>query len=249
MSITIAKNVTASGIEIPDLAGLWIPSYGQVTLTDLLSTVRMSESEDLDILIQNEQIVLNHNSKDLTVQEALNLTEINTYVTFLNLPDTPTTYSGGGGKYPKIKNDEIGIEFVDAPTTAVSGTDLDREVYWVESNGESSTTSDKYQQKISLVFTPHSAGHYEINFSTMYSHSDTGVFCKIRIQVDDSTTKKEMLRELNNFKYEDGAWSPYTGNFVVYLDKSEHYIDMDYCHGDRPKTIYIKEAVIIARRI
>ena len=31
MSI-IAKNVTASGIEIADLSGLWIPPYDQVVL-------------------------------------------------------------------------------------------------------------------------------------------------------------------------------------------------------------------------
>lgn len=122
-------------------------------------------------------------------------------------------------------------------------------VLWGESDGTSSTNSESYQQKLRVTFTPEYGAYYEVTSSCLYSHEDTGVFCFIRIQVDDSTTKKEMVRELYNFKYEDGAWSPYSSNFVIWLDATEHTIDMDYCQDDNPKTMYIKEAVITARRI
>lgn len=127
MSI-IAKNVTASGIEIADLSGLWIPPYDQVVLSGLLSQSKISDSEDLDEFIEAGSIVINDGSEDMTVQEALDFTNVrmlSPYESFLSLIDTPATYSGLGYKYIKINDYEDGIDFTpigfldlyDAPTT------------------------------------------------------------------------------------------------------------------------------------
>ena len=117
------------------------------------------------------------------------------------------------------------------------------------STGQSSTTSTNWQQKLRLTFTPDIAGDYEIHWSALVSHMDTGVFMKMRIQIDDSVTYNEWAQEFYNFKYEDGAWSIKSGVFVVNLSQVSHNIDMDFRSGESGKTMYIKEALLIARRI
>jgi len=115
------KNTTSSGISIPDLSGLYIPSSGAVNITDLFSFDRLISSPYLDTLIVSSGIVLNVNGTDLPVdraqtflsyhdapeipqtgtllvqydrdEEAIILDGIN----FLSLSDTPTTYSGQAG--------------------------------------------------------------------------------------------------------------------------------------------------------
>ena len=106
-----------------------------------------------------------------------------------------------------------------------------------------------YVQKLRLTFTPPETGNYEVSFSCMVSHSDTGVFAQTRVPVDDTDTYKETLQELYNFKYSDGAYYGRHGIFVVNLDASVHTLDLDFATGDSGKTMYIKEAIITARRI
>lgn len=118
MSIIIAKNVTASGIEVPDLAGLWIPPYGQVTLTGLISKFKLCDSEDFNNFIQEGTIVLNYELEDLTAQEAVDLVTFKTikpYATFLDLHDTPATYSGHAGKGLVLNEGGTFFEYTETP--------------------------------------------------------------------------------------------------------------------------------------
>lgn len=328
-----AINLTASGVEIYDLSGLYIDPYDTVDLSLFFSIDEIDQSEDLTNALESGLIVLNDGEQDLDLEDSYDLSTVPTFydvpTRFLDLLDTPATYdgttpdtrylkisttesgieftpinfvdlndvptySGSAGQIPIVKDGEDGLDFIslddildstinvkkngvnvtgtpfstlnfegfDFVESTASGTvtisgccevagdgDPADGALWGESNDQSSTNSESYQQKLRVTFTPEYAAYYEITSSCLYSHDDTGVFCFIRIQVDDSTTKKEMVRELYNFKKEDGAWSPYSSNFVIWLDATQHTIDMDYCQDDNPKTMYIKEAVITARRI
>ena len=195
------------------------------------------------------------------------------YHSFVDLNDTPSTYSGFSEYVVTVWPTESGVQFTNILSiigfdTTISGVDpsephhlttksyvdattsgVNRDAYYAESNGESSTTSDEWQQKVRLTFTPTTSGSYEITFSMMQSHEDTGVLHKARVQIDDSITRYEQWEEFYNFKYEDGAYRTRSGSFVVYLSAQQHTIDLDYCSYVSGKAAYVKEAVIIARRI
>lgn len=123
------------------------------------------------------------------------------------------------------------------------------DTHYIEDDSESSTTSITYQQKLRLTFTPLLAGDYEVIFSALVSHSNTGNLMLMRIQIDDTTTEREISADLSGLKYVDGAWHPYAGNFVVTLSAASHNIDLDYASGEAGKTMYIQNVVLVARRI
>lgn len=121
-----------------------------------------------------------------------------------------------------------------------------KDSYHNSSDGEETTTGTDYVQKVRLTFTPVAAGDYEIHFSLMIATSNTGVGMKTRVQVDDTTTKKEINGNLISGY---PAYFERSGHFVVNLTAAAHNIDLDYASSSSGKTLYIKEAVLTARRI
>lgn len=118
-----------------------------------------------------------------------------------------------------------------------------------ESNGQSSTTSTGWRTKINWTPNPiPPAGDYIVEFSFLSSMSDTGVFHKTRILIDNSVTKKESKEEMYNFKYSDGAYRLRGGEFKYTLDGSSVNFKLQYASGESGKTAYIKEAIIILRK-
>lgn len=103
MSI-FAKNLTASGIYVPDLSGLYIPASGTADLLEYFDLGRIMLSLDLDSEIEAGSIIINDGTRDLDKAKSLEHTN-------LDLLDTQATYSGIGYKYLKIKDSEDGIEF------------------------------------------------------------------------------------------------------------------------------------------
>jgi len=117
MSI-IAKNITASGVELEDLAGLYIDAYGEADLREFFTLDEINNSENLDYWIGQDVIRMNNGVRDLTKEESLEHTYVQTEFesvhTFLDLNDTPTTYSGHGGHLLLVNNNETGAEFYPA---------------------------------------------------------------------------------------------------------------------------------------
>jgi hypothetical protein len=121
-----AKNVTASGVQIPDLSGIYIEPYSERDLREYFSLDDIDYSLDLREAIEAGLIVLNDGEKDLTTEESLDISSVPTFYeltdTFVKLKDTPTTYSGAA-RFPTIVNAaETGLEFGLIPETAISGT-------------------------------------------------------------------------------------------------------------------------------
>ena len=84
----------------------------------------------------------------------------------------------------------------------------------------------------------------------MISHDDTGVFCKLRLQINDTDTYKESWLELYNFKYSDGAYQIWSGSFAITVVSGTTYnVDMDFASGESGKTMYIKESSLAAQRL
>ncbi len=170
-----------------------------------------------------------------------------------HLVDTPSSYDDG--KY--LKSTVSGTEWATisgAGWTTISGLEdalrglIDG--HYTELNNESSTTSTSFIQRIRLTVVPAFSGDYLINFSTMVSHEDTGVFCKLRLQINDSSTYKESWLELYNFKYEDGAYQIWSGSFAVPFTSGITYnIDLDYASGDKDKAMYLKETTLACQRL
>ena len=68
--VVIAKNNTASDIEIKDL-GITIPASNQLNLTDLFDYIEIVESDELKTYVNNAEITINDGDQDLNVQDGL----------------------------------------------------------------------------------------------------------------------------------------------------------------------------------
>ena len=66
MATIIAKNITASGVSIPDLSGVYVGPYSQVELTYYFPLYRIDDSVDLDDWIEQDVLIINDGTRDLT---------------------------------------------------------------------------------------------------------------------------------------------------------------------------------------
>ena len=82
MSIVIAKNPTPADILIGDL-GISIPTGNQVILSDYFSFDEITDSPNLQTLVQDGNIIINNNISDLSEIDGLD------YITIETLPSDP----------------------------------------------------------------------------------------------------------------------------------------------------------------
>lgn len=165
---------------------------------------------------------------------------------FLDLTDTPTTYSGYDGMSVTVISGGTGLEFTDVSQLVTAAK---VESFYAVSEELSSTTISSFRTKVDLDLSPQKAGYFEVNHSCLQSHADTGVYIKTRLRIDNTTNVQEINEELYNFKYEDDAWRMRSGVYVLYLAEGPHNIKLQYCTGEAGKAAYIKEAFISVKRL
>jgi len=107
--------------------------------------------------------------------------------------------------------------------SSIFGSEYD----YAESEGESSTTSDSYQQKLRLTTGTVPAGTYRIGWSFEYSSTEDKVDCGFRIELDDTTAINEIVPPPKK-KYSDGAYDILSGFKHTSLTNASHIIDVDY---------------------
>jgi len=73
------KNVTASGIQIPDLSGIYIEAYSEKDLREYFSLDDIDYSLDLREAIEAGLVVLNDGEQDLTLAESLDISAVPTF--------------------------------------------------------------------------------------------------------------------------------------------------------------------------
>ncbi len=254
----------------------------ELYLTSTLSGVRAVEGYHM---VRYDQLTESSGTLQDQIDD-LNITVTGTN-NFLDLTDTPNTYSGSenylvvvnpaGDELIFTPQDEIEFKFyqdsvyvgnytsqnfigavVSGSATVSGAVDIlfadtvanVLDAYYGEVITEASTTSTSFQQRMRLTFTAQYSSEYLINFSTMISHEDTGVFCKLRLEINDTDTYKESWLELYNYKYSDGAYQIWSGSFAFTAVSGTSYdVDMDYCTGDSGKAMYIKESSMAVQRI
>jgi hypothetical protein len=235
---------TIQGVPILDpaettVSGGWAVKYGQDGVFDyfFFDPMRFVDLEDV-VINENNHYVINNP----TVSGQLT-TFLQSATRFIDLIDTPTTYSGAGGKLAAVNGTEDGMEFVDSGASAG-----DVEGFFGTSDDQSSTTSTSWQTKVDLDFTVTKNGYFKITSSMLQSHADTGVMYKTRLYLD-STSIQIANEEFYNFKYSDGAYRLRGGDFVKYLAAGNHNIKLQWCTGVSGKAAYIKQASVIVERM
>jgi len=118
-----------------------------------------------------------------------------------------------------------------------------KEYQYVESLGESSTTSTSMQQKLRLTTSSLPAGTYRIGWSYEYGQSGISDSFGARVQIDDVTTIMQALIEIKDTTDE----IPSSGFAVVSLSSGVHFIDLDF--NAETGTSYIRNARLEIWRI
>lgn len=143
-----AINLTASGVSINDLSGLYIDPFDTVDLRLFFSLDQIDYSEDLATAISNGLIVLNDGERNLTLEESEEISSLPTLFdipsNFLDLDDTPSTFSGSETKYAKVNSTASGIEFSTIGHNELTGLTNDDHPQYVPTDGSrgfSSTVS------------------------------------------------------------------------------------------------------------
>jgi len=128
-------------------------------------------------------------------------------------------------------------------THAGGSTVFGSEYDYAESESESSTTSNTYQQKLRLTTGTVVAGTYRIGWSFEYTSTTDKVDCGFKVELDDTT----ILNEVNpppQKKYADGSYYDTAGFKHISLTNTSHTIDLDYLANVAAEegTTYIKRA-------
>lgn len=124
-----------------------------------------------------------------------------------------------------------------------------REQY-AASEGESSTTSATYQNKVTFTTPALEAGDYRVEWYYERSVNDENEKWLGRVQVDNTTTVHE-IQVAQKKKYSDETPPVYyseSGFAVVTLTAATHTVDLDWADGNN-KTSYIRRARISIRRV
>ena len=119
---------------------------------------------------------------------------------------------------------------------------------FIEDAYESNTTMSEYQTKLTISMTASLVGYYAIMGNASISSSHEGIKMYNRIFIDDSITRKEQICEMSYLKYSDGAFIEYATIAIISFTAGAHTVKLQY-HSDSKKTMYIKEASIIVRRL
>jgi len=182
------------------------------------------------------------NDEDLVTKNYVDQGDVDN---FLELTDTPTTYSGYEGMVLTVVSGG-GVEFTDISDTITAAK---VESFYATSSGLSATTSLNFQRKVRLAISSSEPGFYEIIHSCLQSSDDSGIPYRTRLLIDDTIGVQQTFEELYNFSHTTDAWRLRSGTFVMELDGNAHTIDLEYATGKKNRVVYMREAFISAKRL
>jgi len=172
--------------------------------------------------------------------QILDATAIATAVSFINVRygneevkiEFPTSLSGG-----EITALDGVVATHDGIPYASSGSN------WIESSGESATTSTSYIVKVTLSLDNIEGGNYRIAWNFEQSNTDSNAYYGFRVQLNNSINLMETVVAQSK-KYSDGCWYPISGFKYVTLNSGDNFIDIDYLNTHGGQTTYIRNARI-----
>jgi hypothetical protein len=121
---------------------------------------------------------------------------------------------------------------------------------YAESESESSTTSNTYQQKLRLTTSTVPAGTYRIGWSFAHASTTDKLDCGFKIELDDTTVLSEPIPNMKG-KSAGGSYYGMSGFKHTSLTNASHTIDIDYIANLNLEagTTYIKQARIEIWRV
>lgn len=150
------------------------------------------------------------------------------------------------GSFTDSFADTSKINTSDSANVEVIGGEVDiatKERQYNESEGESTTTSNVFQDKVTLTFTPGATKNYLIIASGLVAHASTSYVTEVQLTIDGSTYA------INEFQPSGAAATNYysfASHKVVSLDATAHTIKVQYRSTTSGQTAKIKNALIIA---
>lgn len=158
----------------------------------------------------------------------------------------------GSGLY--VLPDEIGFDtaFGDSRYSISGGEEAQTSFIWhAEDEGEDSTTSSSYQQKVRLTFIPNFTGDYEIRFyaETTQNHNNARVYTRVQIDDTDTIAEQERVKAGSNTEFGwDGTWFGWGGiGYHAFTSGVSYDIDLDY-HSQANKSMRIRRGRLSAER-
>ena len=121
-----------------------------------------------------------------------------------------------------------------------SGSDLADKGYG-ESDGESQTTSDNYQETLKLTISNLEAGDYLISGSTEGKTSSDGTAIEMQVQVDDATIIGEPENSVD-------VYVPLSGFKKLNLSEGAHNFDIDFRTNQVGTNVKLRNARIRVRK-
>jgi len=164
----------------------------------------------------------------------------------LSTPDDNTDLNSSTSRHGLLRKlDGLTTTFLrgdGAWASAITGLSFQSAV----SEGESSTTSATYLQKVRLTTPSLTAGTYYIGWSCELSSAADEKQNQVQVELDDTTQLAFNHSEVK-CKYVDGEWRACGGFYVGALTAAVHTIDLDY--RTLNDTIYIRRARLVIWRI
>lgn len=102
------------------------------------------------------------------------------------------------------------------------------------------TTSDQYQQKLSLVLTGLVGGTYRIGWYYEWQYNSIARDFRARVQVDDASTLMEHEQEPKDSGSDQ--FYPVSGFKYETLTAGDHHVDLDWCSSSLGDTATIRRA-------
>jgi hypothetical protein len=106
------------------------------------------------------------------------------------------------------------------------------------SDGESSTTSSSFQNKVTLSTGSIPSGDYRIGYSAEIRPNSTSSDIVLQVQIDNTTTIAEAKVE----GQDTATYYGYSGFYYASLTSGTHTIDLDYRAESAGTTVYIRRA-------
>jgi len=196
--------------------------------TDTASANALSQAEDYADAGDVATLAAANMYSDLASANALTQALAADIDTFIGLTDTPSGYSGKGLQLVRVNVGETGLEFV--PSGGGTSDAVDNDYENTESEGESSTSSTTFQQKLRLTTSVLPSGNYMLQWYAEGRHSDIGDAIEMQIEEDDTT-----VHGLVRFYSGDSGgtnwiqdFQPFSGHRILEDFSGSHTFDIDY---------------------
>jgi len=240
----ILKNNTASIVDVTDV-GIEVPASGTFTIEPTDYWI-LAASDDTSSLLTAGTLTMNDGTSDLSTSDGINFLKFGEdYATWnadriqgITVDDTDIA----NGKILKYNSTSGNLEYEDDETSAsVFGTHYN----YLDSDGESTTTSNGWVDKVNLTTTSLDAGDYLVQWSAEISCPKEDMV-EARMMIGGSGEGEVTMHH----KGEDATvWSMFSGMKEVTLTAGAVNLKIQYGQTDLGGTGRIRNARISIWRV